>query len=99
MGGALVQHQQDWEAKLWGCWSIRVGTLTCGRELWAVTGKKRLQNASDRNDFLPPGGPGPPPRGRLSRFQGHVSIARDPGGGPREPQEGLQIKSGFGRPL
>lgn len=80
-GGALVRHQQDREATLLSCRSIRVGTLTCGRELWAVTVKKRLQNASGRNEFLPPGGWGPPPRGRLSRFQGHVSIAGDPGGG------------------
>lgn len=80
-GGALVRHQQDWEAKLLICRLICVGTLTYGRELWAVTVKKRLQNASGRNDFLPQGGSGPFPRGRLSRFQGHVSIAGDPGGG------------------
>lgn len=41
-GGALVRHQQDWEATLLSCRSIRVGTLTCGRELWAVTVKKKI---------------------------------------------------------
>lgn len=61
-GGALVRHQQHWGAKLWSCRSIRVGTLTCGRELWAVTVKERLQKASGRNEFLPPGGWGGHPQ-------------------------------------
>lgn len=59
------------------CWDPHLRSRTLGGD----RKKKRLQNASGGNEFLPPGGWGPPPRGRLSRFQGHVSIAGDPGGG------------------
>lgn len=65
-----MRHQQDREAKLLSCRSIRVGTLTCGRDLWAVTVKKRLQNASGRNEFLPPGGWGHPQEAASAGFRG-----------------------------
>lgn len=54
LGAGAEGTQPSRKAKL----SICVGTLAHGRKVWAPTVKNRLQNASGRNEFLPPASAG-----------------------------------------